>query len=43
MVAVDPARRLVFAYVQTHTSPTVGVSDQAITLLAATRALLERG
>lgn len=43
VVAVDPARRLVFAYVQTHTSPTVGVSDQAITLLAATRALLERG
>lgn len=43
VVAVDPAHRLVFAYVQTHTSPTVGVSDQAVTLLAATRALLERG
>lgn len=42
VVAIDPGRRLVFSYVQTHTSATVGASDQAITLLAATRALLDR-
>lgn len=42
VVAIDPGHRLVFSYVQTHTSATVGASDQAIALLAATRALLGR-
>ncbi len=36
IVVLDPARDVVFSFVSTHTQPTVGASDAALTLLAAT-------
>ena len=40
VVAVEPDQGLVLVYTCTHSSSTVGISDQAITLLAASRLLL---
>lgn len=40
VIAMDPQTGIVVAYVSTHTSATVGGSDQAITLLAAVREAL---